>query len=71
MVVFFTAALVLLRKFKMNPILVMVLCGVANMVFCAAAGSRLEKICQLTFVYGAAAGRLHLCLEEKIRGITD
>ena len=39
MVVFFTAALVLLRKFKMNPILVMVLCGVANMVFCAAAGS--------------------------------
>ena len=39
MVVFFTAALVLLRKFKMNPILVMVLCGVAHMVFCAAAGS--------------------------------
>ena len=39
MVMFFTAALVLLRKFKMNPILVMVLCGVANMVFCAAAGS--------------------------------
>ena len=39
MVVFFTAALVLLRKFKMNPILVMVLCGVANMVFCAAVGS--------------------------------
>lgn len=39
MVVFFTAALVLLRKFKMNPILVMVLCGVANMVFCAATGS--------------------------------
>ena len=39
MVVFFTAALVLLRKFKMNPILVMVLCGVANMLFCAAAGS--------------------------------
>ena len=27
------------KKFKMNPILVMVLCGVANMVFCAAAGS--------------------------------
>ena len=39
MVVFFTAALVLLRKFKMNPILVMVLCGVANMLFCAAVGS--------------------------------
>ena len=39
MVVFFTAALVLLRKYKMNPILVMVLCGVANMVFCAAVGS--------------------------------
>ena len=39
MVVFFTAALVLLRKFKMNPILVMVLCGVANMAFCAAVGS--------------------------------
>ena len=34
-----TAALVLLRKYKMNPILVMVLCGVANMVFCAAVGS--------------------------------
>ena len=39
MVVFFTAALVLLRKNKMNPILVMVLCGVANMAFCAAVGS--------------------------------
>lgn len=39
MVVFFTAALVLLRKYKMNPILVMVLCGVANMAFCAAVGS--------------------------------
>lgn len=39
MVVFFTAALVLLRKYKMNPILVMVLCGVANMVFCATVGS--------------------------------
>ena len=39
LVVFFTAALVLLRKFKMNPILVMVLCGVANMLFCAAVGS--------------------------------
>ena len=38
MVVFFGAALVLLRKFKMNPILVMVLCGVANMIFCGVMG---------------------------------
>ena len=38
MLVFFAAALVLLRKFKMNPILVMVLCGVANVVFCAVMG---------------------------------
>ena len=35
MIVFFAGALVLLRKFKMNPILVMVLCGVANMIFCS------------------------------------
>lgn len=38
MAVFFGAALVLLRKFKMNPILVMVLCGVANVAFCAVIG---------------------------------
>ena len=38
MVVFFTAALVLLRKFKMNPILVMVLCGVANICFARLSG---------------------------------
>ena len=38
MVVFFGAALVILRKFKMNPILVMVLCGVANMIFCGVMG---------------------------------
>ena len=38
MIVFFVGALVLLRKFKMNPILVMVLCGVANMIFCAVMG---------------------------------
>ena len=29
----FGIALVLLRKFKVNPILVMVLCGVANVAF--------------------------------------
>lgn len=39
MAVFFVAALVLLRRFKMNPILVMVLCGVANMVFCTITGN--------------------------------
>ena len=33
MIVFFGIALVLLRKFKVNPILVMVLCGVANVAF--------------------------------------
>lgn len=38
MIIFFAGALVLLRKFKMNPILVMVLCGVANMIFCAVMG---------------------------------
>ena len=38
MMVFFGIALVLLRKFKVNPILVMVLCGVANVVFSMIAG---------------------------------
>lgn len=33
MIIFFGIALVLLRKFKLNPILVMVLCGGANVVF--------------------------------------
>lgn len=33
MIVFFGSALVLLRKFKVNPILVMALCGVANVAF--------------------------------------
>ena len=33
MIIFFVIALVLLRKFKINPILAMVLCGVANVVF--------------------------------------
>ncbi|MBS6196025.1 MAG: chromate transporter [Clostridiales bacterium] len=33
MVVYFAAALVLLRKVKLNPILVMVLCGLAELVF--------------------------------------
>ena len=32
MIIFFVIALVLLRKFKINPILAMVLCGVANVV---------------------------------------
>ena len=32
MIIFFVVALVLLRKFKINPILAMVLCGVANVV---------------------------------------
>ena len=31
----FVIALVLLRKFKINPILAMVLCGVANVVLSA------------------------------------
>lgn len=38
MIVFFGIALVLLRKFKVNPILVMVLCGVANVAFSMIAG---------------------------------
>ena len=38
MMVFFGIALVLLRKFKVNPILVMVLCGVANVAFSMIAG---------------------------------
>ena len=33
MIFFFGIALILLRKFKVNPILAMVLCGVANVVF--------------------------------------
>lgn len=33
MILYFTAALVMLRKFKMNPILVMVLCGVFELAF--------------------------------------
>lgn len=32
MILFFVAAMVLLRKFKVNPILAMVLCGLANVV---------------------------------------
>ena len=32
MILFFAAAMVLLRKFKVNPILAMVLCGLANVV---------------------------------------
>ena len=35
MIIFFVMALVLLRKFKINPILAMVLCGVANVVLSA------------------------------------
>lgn len=35
MIIFFVIALVLLRKFKINPILAMVLCGVANVVLSA------------------------------------
>ena len=35
MIIFFVVALVLLRKFKINPILAMVLCGVANVVLSA------------------------------------
>lgn len=46
MVVFFGAALVLLRKFKMNPILVMVLCGVANMIFCGVRESKRYYVCK-------------------------
>ncbi|MDC7289263.1 chromate transporter [Blautia schinkii] len=33
MVLYFAAALVMLRKFKLNPILVMVLCGIFELVF--------------------------------------
>lgn len=35
MIVFFVIAMILLRKFKVNPILAMVLCGVANVVLSA------------------------------------
>ena len=35
MIVFFVIAMVLLRKFKVNPILAMVLCGVANVILSA------------------------------------
>ena len=35
MIVFFVIAMVLLRKFKLNPILAMVLCGVANVILSA------------------------------------
>ncbi len=35
MAVYFAAALVLLRKFKLNPILVMVMCGIFELLFCA------------------------------------
>lgn len=35
MIVYFAAALVMLRKFKMNPILVMVLCGIFEVIACA------------------------------------
>lgn len=36
MIVFFVIAMVLLRKFKLNPILAMVLCGVASDSECCA-----------------------------------
>lgn len=38
MILFFAGALVLLRKMKMNPILVMVLCGVANVAYVVITG---------------------------------